>query len=265
MVVKLFWYYGGKFYIIPDIIKEIGYAYTKYDIKCIVDVFGGSGAVILSIPQEWKLNRVYNDIDLRLYKTLKALKDKTSRNEVLDFFKWTLRSRELFNEFKNSEWDKLTNVETAKRFLYLTLNSFSGDLVSYASEINKNRGKIAPLIANITRNYKYLQKYLNIENLDFRELIKKYKGKNTFFYLDPPYLSGGKSYKYSFGIQDFKDLKDALDNSGSYWLMNESGIDFDGLKPIFGEPNYTREYVNRAMNSNKKSRRLEGFYRNYTL
>lgn len=269
-VVKLFQYYGGKFHLVPDIIKEIGYAYTKYDIKCVVDVFGGSGTVILSLPQEWNVNRVYNDLDLRLYKTLKVLQNETERNKVLDFLKWSLESRKVFEDFKVSDWNSLTDVEVAQRYLYLLSNSFNGDTTSYSFKVNKIRSVISQVLNNITHNFKYLQKYLNVENLDFRELIKKYKGKNTFFYLDPPYLKSGKSYKYSFDIQDFRDLKDALDNSGSYWLMNESKVDFEALKHIFGEPNYKKEYVNSTvnskqikMNNGKKSIRLEGFWRNY--
>lgn len=32
----------------------------------IVDVFGGSGRVLLNVPDEWKKIKVYNDIDRNL-------------------------------------------------------------------------------------------------------------------------------------------------------------------------------------------------------
>ena len=267
---KLFQYYGGKYYLIPDIVKEIGESYARFDIKCIVDVFGGSGTVILSLPQEWKVNRVYNDIDKRLYTTLKVLQDPIKRQQVIDFLTFSLRSRQEFDEFKDSNWDELNDIEIAKRYIYLIANSFNGDLKNFRLNINTTRNYISQIMGSISKNVRYLQKYLDIENLDFREIIEKYKHEHTFFYLDPPYLKGGKTYKHNFSLEDFKDLKKALDNSNSYWLMNESQADFDALLPIFGRPDYTKEYYNQSTNKkqvmnnpNKQSKRLEGFWKNY--
>ena len=268
---KLFRYYGGKYYLIPDIVKEIGESYARFDIKCIVDVFGGSGTVILSLPQEWKVNRVYNDIDKRLYTTLKVLQDPIKRQQVIDFLTFSLRSRQEFDEFKDSNWDELNDIEIAKRYIYLIANSFNGAMKSFRININSDKGSsIMQTINSINRNIRYLQEHLIIENLDFREIIKRYCGEHTFFYLDPPYLNGGKTYKHNFSLEDFKDLKKALDSSNSYWLMNESQADFDALYPIFGRPDYTKEYYNSSINrkqvtdnANKQSKRLEGFWKNY--
>ena len=261
-VKKLFQYYGGKYFLIPDIIKEMANCMRTNEINCIVDVFGGSAQVILSVPQEWKVNRVYNDIDSRLFKVLKVLQDKNKRDEVIDFLSWSLRSREEFNEFKNCNFDDLDDVETAKRYLYLTATCFNGDLGSFGVFRNSNEDKFREIINLITKNAGYLQKYLTIENLDFRELIKKYADAHTLFYLDPPYLKAGKKYKYSFDINDFKDLKSCLDSAGSKWLMNESEVDFPQIKEIFGEPAYVKSYLNTVIIT-KKSRRFEGFWRNY--
>lgn len=262
-VIKLFRYYGGKYYLIPDILQEMSYAYSTYDIKCIVDVFGGSGSVILSIPQEWKVNRVYNDIDKRLYITLKVLQDSDKRKVILERLNWALNSRDIFNEYKNSIWTNLTDIEIAFRFLYLTAISFNADFKTYGHNVNEIRNKLGSLTISISENFKYLQKYLNVENADFRDTIKRYSGKHTLFYLDPPYLIGGTKYKYSFSIEDFKDLKNVLDNSNSYWLMNESERDFNAIKEIFGNPAYTKSYVNHVNKVNETAYRLEGFWKNY--
>lgn len=263
-IIKLFSYYGGKFYLVPDIIKEIGHCLLNYDIKCVVDVFGGSGTVILSLPREWKINRIYNDIDMRLYHTLKVLQDPIKRKQVMDFIEWSCSCRQEFDEFKDSDFDSLSDVEIAKRYLYLIRNSFNGSLDSYGFLVNTYRDPFNSLKNSIRKGAIFL-KNLNIENLDFREIIKKYKGNSTLFYLDPPYLKSGKRYKFSFVLKDFKDLKNALDDSGSKWLMNESEIDFKDLKDIFGDPNYTKEYINYVLNSKIeiRSKRLEGYWKNY--
>jgi len=101
--------------------------------------------------------------------------------------------------------------------------------------------------------------------LDYKELIKKYDSPTTFFYLDPPYLKGGKSYKFSFTLEDFKELHNIITNIKGYWLMNESERDFPELIKIFGEPQIVKEYSNsvNTNSGNRKAQRKEGFWYNF--
>jgi len=46
---------------------------------------------------------------------------------------------------------------------------------------------------------------VTIENLDWKDCIKRYDRAHTLFYLDPPYY-GTKDYKYNFGEEDFSAL-----------------------------------------------------------
>jgi DNA adenine methylase len=46
-----------------------------------------------------------------------------------------------------------------------------------------------------------------IENLNFRECIRRYDGPETLFYCDPPYVGKEKGYpEHPFGEQDHRDL-----------------------------------------------------------
>jgi len=256
--IKIFKYYGGKYYMLDDVMDAIIKIINKRNIKCVVDVFGGSGSVILSLPIIYQVNRVYNDIDQRLVNVLKVLMDNQKREKVLNSLEYTLRSRELFNEFKNSDWDNLIDEEMAVRFLYIIGYSFNADLNSYGYGIKEFRDEIGTIVENIKKNWKYIRLLTNIENLDFRVLIKKYGGENTLFYLDPPYLTGGKTYKYKFNIHDFIDLKRLLDESKSYYILNSSEKDFKIIIEIFGEPAFIKEYVN--LFGDHRSYRKEGFW-----
>jgi len=258
--IKLFPYYGGKYYLLNDIIPEIIRIIKNHDIKCVVDVFGGSGQVILSLPLEYKVNRIYNDIDKRLIAVLKILMDNEKREKLFSSLEYSMRSRDIFNEFKNSDWDKLNDDEVALRFLYLVTYSFSAGMESYGTMVNSNRANAGALLNNLKNNFKYIQALTNIENLDFRDLIKKYGGEKTLFYLDPPYLTGGKKYKYIFVKQDFIDLKELLDTTNSKYILNSSGIDFDFMKSVFGDYTYVKEYANYVSNKDTSSRRLEGYW-----
>jgi site-specific DNA-adenine methylase len=56
-MISLFPYYGGRFNQLKTIISILDKHKDRFDV--IVDVFGGSGKVLLNIPEEWKKIKVY--------------------------------------------------------------------------------------------------------------------------------------------------------------------------------------------------------------
>ena len=260
---KLFRYYGAKTDLIDDIFKVVSPLYISKKITAFVDVFGGSGLVLLNIPLEWKINKVYNDIDDTINTLLYDLIDDQKRKKLFDKLFWILSSRKLFNEFKTK------NDNDSFEFLYRIFNSFNGDMDSYSTPISTIRNVQKSQFERLKNNWQYIKEW-RIECLDFQRLIKNYDSKTTFFYLDPPYLKGGKKYKYSFGIEDFYNLKNSLNDIQGYWLMNESERDFSEIESIFGKPNFTLKYKNnlnksrkQIQNINRNSHRLEGYWYNF--
>ena len=263
MQKKLFRYFGAKTYMLDDIIRLISPLYSNKKIVCFVDVFGGAGNVLLNIPLEWRINRVYNDIDLRLYNLLNDLKDDKKRELLFEKLFWVLSSRKLLNDFKEKE------NNNSFEFLYRIFYSFNASMTNYGIEINTIRNPGSVQLNNLKKNWHYIKEW-HIEYLDFKDLIKKYDSKNTFFYLDPPYLKGGKNYKHSFTEADFKELKNSLDDIQGYYMMNESEADFDKIIKIFGEPKLIKKYANHVNNNrkqteskNKNKYRQEGYWMNY--
>ena len=103
-------------------------------------------------------------------------------------------------------------------------------------------------------------KYWTIENLDFKEIIKKYDSENTFFYLDPPYHNITNLYDYNLNDQDYIEMKQSLDNIKGKYLLNINEDEF--VLKLFGKPQKRKEFVNFGINGKNgiKTKRIELFY-----
>jgi len=265
-VKKIFGYFGSKYYMVNDIITVINHAYKKLGIQCIIDVFGGSGTVLFSIPKEWKLTLIYNDLDKYLYNIFKVLQNNDLKKKLIEKWEHSFIHQDIYYEFrdelfKNENFDFITpNVDVAFKWLYIAVKGYSG-IASKDSTmplVYNNKKKEANFDDDVIKKLKYWQ----VCNKDYRNLIKNANKESVFLYLDPPYLQGGKRYnKGGWTIDNFKELKQILDDFKGYWLLNESSI--DKISNIFGKPKIIKEYANHAANLLKKSKRQEGFWSNF--
>ena len=83
---------------------------------------------------------------------------------------------------------------------------------------------------NWEKELTYSRKFLGgatIENLDFGELVDKYKPKkDDFWYLDPPYIVAtekGTYYNHSFTIEDHERLRESVQkihDSGAKFMVS---------------------------------------------
>ncbi|MCL4412196.1 MAG: hypothetical protein M1526_02435 [Candidatus Thermoplasmatota archaeon] len=51
-IISTFPYYGGRFYQLKEIMGILEKHKDQFDV--VVDVFGGSGKVLINIPEEWR-------------------------------------------------------------------------------------------------------------------------------------------------------------------------------------------------------------------
>lgn len=190
-------------------ILAILYAVFPNEYGRFIDVFGGSGSVLLGNPEPCAFE-VYNDFDKNLVNLFRCMKDRTlatirelgfchlnSRadfNAIRKFFKnekFTdayCREEQILTEIMLSEPDaeelkamrgKLTkdyDVRRAAMFLKLLRYSYASGCKSYASQpfdIRRLFGLIQELqdrLANVV-----------IENQDFQTLIQHYDRPEAFF------------------------------------------------------------------------------------
>lgn len=229
-------------------ILHILYALFPLQYGRFIDVFGGSGSVLLGNPEICPFE-VYNDYDRNLANLFRCMKERTMAT-IRELGFCHLNSREDFiairRFFENEQFDdkylteelKLTghifpppeakelkeirtqitqdyDVRRAAMFLKLLRFSYSSGGKSYASQpfdIRKLFGLIAELqdrMANVV-----------VENQDFETLIKHYDRPDAFFYADPPYFSTEDMYEVGFGWDDHVRLKSTLKSIKGKFLLS---------------------------------------------
>ncbi|MGP6294293.1 DNA adenine methylase [Caldiplasma sukawensis] len=83
-------YPGGKYYMLPDILKIINNAKKT----TLVDVFGGSGKVLMNADARIK---VYNDLNADLVNFFEEVRN--NRDKVIEKLYYILKSRALFLKY----------------------------------------------------------------------------------------------------------------------------------------------------------------------
>jgi DNA adenine methylase len=210
---KTFKYAGGDWYIkdkILPIIRQSGA--TK-----LVEVFGGSGVITQFAPRDQFKNIVYNDKDKLLTNFFLVLRDHPK--ELTEKLFFLPSSRELFNKYRNmletGEIHKLDPVSKAIVTFYLLNVSFNAKGGTWAIQHTVSTS------VEIRRKALHLADFakqwldVDIENNDFREILKTHDRPFTVFYLDPPFLpvkntDRDKYYRLSFTEKDMKDMLDIL-------------------------------------------------------
>ena len=213
-----------------------------------IDVFGGSGSVLLGKPTIDAFE-VYNDFDRNLVNLFHCMKDRTLAT-IRELGFCYLNSREDFNAirkfFEDEVFDdkyleeelELTtimlppptakelaeirlrvtgdyDVRRAAMFLKLLRLSYASSGKSFASQpfdIRKLFGLIQDLknrMANVV-----------VENQDFETLIRHYDRPDAFFYADPPYFSTEGMYEVEFGWNDHVRLRETLGKIKGKFLLS---------------------------------------------
>lgn len=200
-----FGYPGGK-------TRSLKYILPHLPMKaCYVEVFGGSGAVLLNRHPS-KLE-VFNDRYSGVTSFYKCMRDPVLYDKLCAWLDNTLHSREEF-VFNRDTWESCSDpIERAGRWFAMVNYSFASlgrnwgrsttPGVQFAGRV---RNKIKDL-PEIHARFKGVQ----VENASWENILKDYDSRDTVFYLDPPYVdSYSGTYQYEMSIDDHKRLIDTV-------------------------------------------------------
>ena len=211
-----------------------------------VEPFFGGGSVFFE--KEPSKVEVINDYDSNVINFYKIL--QTNKEELLNKIDNSLISRELFMEYRASNWNELEPIERAYRFIYILKCSFGGLFrFNQKGECNSPfagspspKAKSSLFSKNTEKALKDAHKRLQgsiIENGDYKEIVKRYDTKDTLFFFDPPYDTD-----YSYGVKfNYDELLEVCRGiKGKFVLtLNEE------LKDKFNEFNIKNVEVNYSV------------------
>lgn len=223
--------------------------------KTFVDVFGGSGTVLMNRPLKKGCVEVYNDFNsnltnlffcvkylpMALIKELKflPLHSRDDFTVLLDFFK----GKDFYLEHLDSELKltekylrppqanalkeimmqkaKLGNVRRAANYFKLIRCSFSGTGRSFG-------GKPCNLENFFHTIWECSHRLADvvIENKDFGKVIRQYDRKGTFFYCDPPYYEAEEHYEVVFSEKDHLRLHKTLRKAKGFVMVSYNNCEF---------------------------------------
>lgn len=221
----LFWL-GSKTALIEDIIKIIP------EHKIYVEPFAG-GATIFFYKNLVELN-VLNDIDYNL--TNFYMQAKLNGDELIKYIEAIPYNIDLLKKFYYDLVNEKIKDDLIRAVIFFAVINTRFNHAGYTNVVTAsvyNKKFIEEGIDN--RDYVgcYLQKIdllknaidklrrAEIYNEDGIDIIKKFDGKETLFYLDPPYINGKQRYNSKkFRIEDMKNLIEILKNIKGKFILN---------------------------------------------
>lgn len=229
-----FSWFGGKTFLIKHLLPLV----PKH--KVYVEGFGGSGALLFAkSPSEVE---VYNDINSGLVHFFRVLRNPELSADLATRLTLMPYSREEFFYARENWQEQIDPVEKAALWFYVARNAFASSFET--GGWRRSTGASARGMAHVVSAYWssveslpelcFRLQGVQIENVDYAQLVRNYDSVDTFFYFDPPYVldtrSGGKQYAHEFTRDDHRDFIDTVCNTVGKILI--SGYDHEIYQPL---------------------------------
>ena len=268
---------GGKAQLIDEVNASLPKNLSQLDDITYVEPFVGGGAVLFWILQAYPniKKAVINDINEKLICTYRVVRDNvdTLLSDLMQIQEayntldtdgqklYFLAQREKFNK------SKINEVDTAALFIFLNRTCFNGLYrVNAKGEFNVPHGKyVHPKICDVETlkaDSAILQK-VEILCGDFSK-TKKYAGKNSLFYFDPPYKPITKTSSFtSYAKDGFDDAeqvrlrnfcREIATKKSLFIASNSDPIQENFFDDIYRQFTIRRVAATRMINANSNGR-----------
>ena len=261
---------GGKGRVVGRLLLLMPYH------KVYVEPFGGSAALLFNKPRS--AIEVYNDIDGELVNLFRVIKDEDRFNEFRRRVELTLYSRAEQREAQEAR-GRGGKVDRAVNMYVAIMQGISGSgerglgvgKTELRDGMNAATHAYLRCVAMLPEVYERLRG-VTVEAGGYREVIERYDGGRTFFYIDPPYVMDkrkeGLEYKHEFSKREHEGLLATLRQVEGKVLI--SGYDNELYRELEGEGWDTLSWSSKlgAMTikkGGKRPPRVETVWANYDL
>ena len=243
-------WYGGKFELSKKLVPMLP-SHERY-----FEVFAGGLSMFFRKNKcTWN---VVNDLDndvVNLY--ISVVEEFEAFKE---FVYWYPRSRALFleikDEIKQGKEIEMPDPRRAARYFYVIRTAFNKNPYgSFSKSPKKDWG------TKLIEELKYSRSYFDgvtIENLDFRELLKRYPPRDVdLWYMDPPYVVAGERgdyYVHDFTDEDHKGIAEVcneIDAAGGKFMVSYD--DRKRIRELFSNYNVEEVTTKYAGNLSKRN------------
>lgn len=260
MPESVFPYPGGKSYLAPWIIEHFP------PHKGYVEVFGGGAAVLLT--KEPSHTEVYNDLDDDLVQFFTVLREQ--EDELIEWLDQVPYAREQHQRFKEDFYSGERPddpIERAGRFFYLRYSQYASKYRTPSGFAGAHQRNKARKLRNASEKlHKFAERFrdVQIEKLDFEELITRYDSEETFFYCDPPYMDEGDDL-YRHGEFEHERLVDVLVETEGNWAVSYQRLP-ERLKDYVVVEKGRSQFMNKQHDNDSRSNEAtERLVMNYDL
>jgi DNA adenine methylase len=284
--ISAFAWYGGKFSQLDWLLPLLP------PCRHFVDVFGGSGAVVMNrAPSPIE---TYNDIDKDVVHFFRVIRDPPKLQELLRQLELTPYSREertmAHLSLHRPESEELAEIERARRFFVLARQSTRGQVQFQGSPLGLwkfTRDVLSRGMAGTVSSWQYgidglaavaaRFRTIQVENYPAIRIIELYDTPDTLFYCDPPYVQDTREtshrrrdYTNEMSDNDHRDLAAALHKIKGRAAI--SGFPSQLYDELYGDwnkimmPRISGASVAYRQDGNKEaSDRIEVLWANYPL
>jgi DNA adenine methylase len=194
-------YIGGKRALAKTIIA-IFPPHTTY-----VEAFSG-GAQVFFRKEPSKVE-ILNDLDRDVVNFFRVA--QSHAEELIRTMRYMIASRTWFDLMMKTDPETLTDVQRAARYLYLTKNTYASLIRrrNYGTNVTQpppfNPERLPELLEETRKRLARVQ----IENLPYEDVLRRYDRPTTLFYLDPPYYAR-TLYRYNLDHAGFLKMAERL-------------------------------------------------------
>lgn len=258
-------YIGGKHYMLNNIYKNLDT--TK---ECFIDLFGGSGKVILNLPYNYKV-LIYNDKNDDLSNLFMQVKNNFEEfKKAVELPYSEILFKSFYEKYNSKNYEN--SLEKAVVFYYLSNVSFGGKCQSFSYSFTKKEAlAYHRKIEKLHIIYERLKR-ITLLSKDYKEILESILNKeDIMLYADPPYVGTEYYYDLEFNEKDHKELAEYLNKLKCSVML--SYYYFDGIEEMyprdkwhyqeFSQFKHVYGFTKNNRNDKKRPRSIELIITNY--